>query len=73
MSELVRTNVLNTPIGGMATVVDPMFPAKTIPGSPSTPSKLLKEAKRVIEDVTADSPDDPEIDPEYEDQPDATS
>jgi len=73
MSELVRTNVLNAPVGGVATVVEPMFRPKAVPGAQPVTRDLTRKAKEFITDALNDENPPQEPEPFIEEQIDEAS
>jgi hypothetical protein len=49
MSELVKRNVIHTPIAGSAVSVQPMFPNSGIPGFTKSSGQVLRKARDVLD------------------------
>jgi len=57
MAELVRTKVLNAPVGGIATVTKPMFGPNTVPGAKTVTKNIARRTQQIIFDAFQDEPD----------------
>lgn len=54
MGELVNQNIINLPIAGSATAVQPMYPASGVPGRLSRTKKVAETAKDVFDTLIED-------------------
>jgi len=73
MSELLRTNVLNAPVGGVASVMDPMFPKRAVPGTQPPLRDLANKTRQLLADHLHDPDEAPDTEDIPEEPPHETS